>query len=192
MPGVVSKTRVYRVTYALTRPLVPVLRHFPRIFTTFGRLSHDDITCCNLNHFTARTHDMKAFIPYLNFDGNTREAMEFYAKCLDAQLEVQTFGDVKAPHPGAEDRVMHARLTRGSAVLLASDPMPGMPITVGNNVWITQDCESVEEIDRLFVAFGEGGTVIMKLDNTFWGARFGMLTDKFGINWMFNCELPKT
>jgi len=133
---------------------------------------------------------VKAFLPYLNFDGNTREAMTFYQKCLGAQLEIQTFGDMKAPFPGQENSVMHARLSKGSAVLMASDPMPGTPVLVGNNVWITQDCESVEEIERLFVAFGEGGTVIMPLADQFWGARFGMLTDKFGINWMFNHELP--
>ena len=134
---------------------------------------------------------MKSFGPYLHFDGNTREAMTFYQKCLDAELEIQTFGDVKAPFPGSEDRVMHARLSKGSAVLMASDPMADAPFIPGNNVWLSQDCESIEEIERLFLAFGEGGHVIMPLEDTFWGARFGMLTDKFGTQWMFNHELPK-
>ena len=133
---------------------------------------------------------MKSFDPYLNFDGNTREAMEFYQKCLGAELTIQTFGEAKAPFPGMEDRIMHARLVSGPAVLMASDAMPGKPITVGNNVWVNQDCESVDEIERLFKAFGEGGKVVMPLADQFWGARFGMLTDRFGINWMFNCPLP--
>jgi PhnB protein len=56
---------------------------------------------------------------------------------------------------------------------------------------VSIDCESVAETDRLFAAFGEGGKVTMALQNMFWGAYFGMLIDKFGISWMFNCELPK-
>lgn len=136
---------------------------------------------------------MRAFIPYLNFDGNTREVMTFYKNCFggSAELTMQTFGDVKSGDASMADRIMHARLSGGTMVLMASDSMPQMPVLVGNNVWITQDCESVEEIERLFTAFSEGGKVIMPLANQFWGARFGMLTDKFGINWMFNHELPK-
>ena len=97
---------------------------------------------------------MKAVQPSLNFDGNTRDAMTFYQKCIDGELTIQTFGDVKAPGPpGTEDGVMHARLSKGSAVPMASNTMP--------------------------------------LADQFWGARFGMLTDKFRINWMFNCETKK-
>ena len=137
---------------------------------------------------------MKAFIPYLNFAGNTREAMEFYHKCMGpgAELTVQTFGEAQGAKGDLADRVMHARLSGATMVLMASDNMPDHQFIVGNNVWITQDCESVEEIDRLFAAFAEGGQVMMPLATQFWGARFGMLTDKFGINWMFNHELPKS
>lgn len=136
---------------------------------------------------------MKAFIPYLNFDGNTREAMTFYHKCMgpNADLSVQTFGEAQGVEGPAANRVMHARLSGGTMVLMASDTQPGSPYVVGNNVWITQDCESVEEIDRLFAAFSEGGKVLMPLATQFWGARFGMLKDKYGINWMFNHELAK-
>ena len=69
-------------------------------------------------------------------------------------------------------------------------PPQGMPITVGNNVWVNQDCKSVDEIERLFAALARGGKDVMPLADQFWGARFGMLTDKFGITWMFNCPLP--
>ncbi len=74
---------------------------------------------------------------------------------------------------------------------MASDSMPGMPLTVGNNIWVNIDCDSIPEIEQCFSALSEGGTVIMPLADQFWGARFGMLADKFGINWMLNCELPK-
>jgi PhnB protein len=138
---------------------------------------------------------MQGFIIYLNFDGNTRDAMTFYQQCLDAELTIQTFGDMKAPGmpktPGSEDRVVHARLTKGSAVVMASDTMPGAKLVQGNNFLINIACESLAEIERLFAAFGAGGTVMMPLQDTFWGARFGMLTDKFGVQWMFNYDLPK-
>jgi PhnB protein len=135
---------------------------------------------------------MKAITPYLNFDGHTHEAMTFYHKILGGSLDIQTFGDLKAPGPpGSEKRVVHARITNGPVVLMASDTMPGMPFVQGNNIHINIDCDTVAELERLFTAFGEGGNVTMPLSDQFWGARFGMLTDKFGVRWMFNCELPK-
>jgi PhnB protein len=135
---------------------------------------------------------MKSCQPYLNFDGNTREAMTFYHTCIGGQLDVQSFSDLKIPTPpGAENRVMHARITNGSAVLMASDTPPGKTQKVGDNVWVNLDCSSVDEIERVFAAFSEGGTVVMPLGDQFWGARFGMISDKFDVNWMFNCDLPK-
>ena len=86
---------------------------------------------------------------------------------------------------------MHARLTKGQAVLMASDTTPGMPYQQGNNFSININCESLAEIERLFTAFSEKGKVTVPLQDTFWGARFGMLTDQFGVNWMFNFELSK-
>ena len=137
---------------------------------------------------------MKALYGYLNFDGNTREAMEFYARCLRAELSIRSFKDAGVPGPpGSEDRIIHARLSQGNAVLMASDSMPGAPFVQGNNVYISVDCESAEEIERLFKAFSEGARNIgMELQDAFWGARFGMLTDKFGMAWMFNYELPSS
>jgi PhnB protein len=135
---------------------------------------------------------MKALSIYLNFDGNACEAMTFYQKCLDADLFLQTFKDAKVPAPqGAEDRIVHARLQKGSAVLMASDTLPGMPFTPGNNFSISIECGSILELDTLFKAFSDGGKITMAVQDTFWGARFGMITDKFGVSWMFNCELPK-
>ena len=135
---------------------------------------------------------MKAFQPYLNFDGNTREAMTFYQKSLGGDLQMQSFADAHVPGPpGSENRVMHARLARGNAVLMASDTMPGHPFSQGTNVHVNVDCESVEEIEKAFKAMSQGGQVVMPLADQFWGARFGMLVDKFGVHWMFNCELPK-
>jgi PhnB protein len=135
---------------------------------------------------------MKAFQVYLNFDGNCREAMTFYQRALDAELEIQSFGDVQMEGPpGSENRIMHARLSKGGNVVMASDTMPGMQFTQGNNFHINIDCDSTEELERYFSALGDGGKVTMEPQDTFWGARFGMLVDRFGVGWMFNCELKK-
>ena len=87
---------------------------------------------------------------------------------------------------------MHARLAGGSAELMASDTMPGHQFTKGNNIHVSVQCDTVEEIDRMFKAFSEGATVTMPLADQFWGAKFGMLIDKFGVNWMFNCYLKQS
>jgi len=136
---------------------------------------------------------MKALVTYLNFDGNAREAMTFYAKCLGGDLTLSPFSEMPGNHPPeAKDRIMHARISNGSdAVLMASDTMPGMPFHLGNNFSVSIPCESAQEIDQLFAALSEGGKVSMPLADQFWGARFGMLTDRFGIHWMLNFDHPK-
>jgi PhnB protein len=136
---------------------------------------------------------MKQLHPYLNFDGTCREAMTFYGKCLGAELQVMPFSKMPGNVPkGAEDRVMHSCLMNGSALLMASDTMPGTPLQPGTNFSVSIQCESLEEIERLFAALCKNGKVMMPLDDMFWGARFGMLTDQFGIQWMLNFELPKS
>jgi PhnB protein len=136
---------------------------------------------------------MRGFNTYLNFDGNTAEAMRFYEQSLDAELNMRTFGDMPGGGgpPGSENRVMHARLVKGGAVIMASDSMPDSEVVMGNNFFINIDCETAAEQDRYFKALAAGGAVLMPLQETFWGARFGMLADKFGVQWMLNCELPK-
>lgn len=135
---------------------------------------------------------MRGIQTYLTFDGSTREAMTFYQKCLGAELSIRSFRETGVETPkGAEDRIVHARLQKGTAVLMASDTLPGMPFKQGANFSINIDCESIPEIEKLFEAFSEGSQVTMPLQDTFWGARFGMITDRFGVSWMFNHELPK-
>jgi PhnB protein len=132
---------------------------------------------------------MKGITTYLIFNGNCGEAMKFYAKCLDAKLDLMRFSDAPMDSPKeAKDRIMHAHLQRGSSAIMASDTMPGMPHQDGNNFSIAIGCETVSEIDKLFSALSEKGKVTMPLQETFWAPRFGMLTDQFGINWMLNLE----
>lgn len=138
---------------------------------------------------------MKRAVTYLNFDGNCRAAMTFYAKCLQAQEP--TFmpfsvapSEMADAAKAAPDRIMHVEIVSGPVTLMASDTMPGMPFRQGNNFAISIDCESEQELQRLFASLGEGGSVIMPVSDVFWGGRFGMLTDRFGIGWMFSFHEP--
>jgi len=135
---------------------------------------------------------MKSLTTYLTFDGTCREAMTFYAKCLGGDLLMMPASEAPGkPMPGAENKIMHARISKGgSVVLMASDSMHGT-VQAGYNFSISIDCDSEAEIDSLFAALGEGGKVTVPLADAFWGARFGMLIDQFGIQWMFNFEKPK-
>jgi PhnB protein len=140
---------------------------------------------------------MKATITYLNFDGNCRAAMEFYAKALGAELTIMPFSDMPGDAfkaEGAKDRIMHARLMKKGlpyAILMASDIMPGMPYQQGTNFSVSVGCDSLDEIKSLFAAMSEGGAVTMPLQDQFWGAHFGMVKDQFGVHWMFDYEYPK-
>jgi PhnB protein len=135
---------------------------------------------------------MNGINTYLTFNGNCREAVTFYAKCLGAELQLMTFADapMESP-PDLREKVMHAAVRKGTHVVMASDSAPGATVQVGDNFHICIQCESAEEIDRLFKALSEKGEITGPLQDTFWGARFGTLKDQFGINWMFNFEIPK-
>ena len=133
---------------------------------------------------------------YLTFDGNCREAFEFYRSVFGGEFQTfQTFGDGPPDMPvpeGEKDRVMHVSLPVGSSVLMGSDSATGFgpPVVVGNNFSVSIDVESRERCDEVFAALSAGGNVLMPLQETFWGSYFGHWTDKFGINWMASYALP--
>ncbi len=132
---------------------------------------------------------MRSLNTYLTFDGNCREAMTFYATALDAPVDIM---DASQGPCAPEDagRVLHARMVKGNLRLMASDTMSMTPYKLqpGNNFSLSLDCDDAEEQDTVFARLAEGGAVRMPLQDTFWGARFGMLTDRFGIQWMFNFD----
>ncbi|MEI9811644.1 MAG: VOC family protein [Acidobacteriota bacterium] len=134
---------------------------------------------------------MKALTTYLHFAGTCRQVMSFYKECFGAELELNTYPtSTGQPSTDPAARIMHAQLTRdGHPILMASDHPESGALDVGNAFSIAIDCESVEEIDRLFAALAQGGEATMPPTDAPWGARFGMLTDKFGIPWMLNCYL---
>ena len=129
--------------------------------------------------------------PYLAFNGNCKEAMMFYKDCLGGELMMQTVAEspnaAQMP-PEAQQGIMHARLTKdGVDILMASDGM-GNEITAGSNISLSLNCTSDEEIKSLFEKLSADGNVTMPLADQFWGATFGMLTDKFGMHWMLNYQ----
>jgi len=136
---------------------------------------------------------MEAIVPYLNFNGNAAEALAFYAGALDGKiLYQQTFGE--SPMPSTEEmkhKIMHATFEAGNLVLMVSDCPPGQSVTSGTNISLSLNFPDMASIEKTFVALSHGGKITMELQDTFWGARFGMLTDRFGINWMFNYDIPK-
>lgn len=128
---------------------------------------------------------------YITFNGQAREAMTFYKNCLGGELTLQPVGDMPLEgqcEGAAPETIMHSSLIKDGMVLMASDMMGGQDFIVGNNISLTINCSTEEEINTFFSNLSAGGRVIMPLKVEFWGALFGVLTDKFGINWMFNYD----
>ncbi len=134
---------------------------------------------------------------YLNFDGTTKEAFEFYRSVFGGEFtQFGTYADApKDLHipERYKDRVMHISLPIGESTLMGTDHVPnlGLPLVVGNNVSIITNCENKQRCDELFAKLSTGGEVRMPLEKTFWSAYFGMCKDKFGINWMINKDVTQ-
>lgn len=131
-----------------------------------------------------------SFVPYLNFDGTTTEAMTFYAKVFDADdLQIFRFGDAE-PTEGMEvppdyaDRAMNATLTLGDQRLMASDYPPGMPPETQAGVSVAHTAASRARAEEIYAALSEGGEVTMPFGDVFWADGFGMCKDRFGTHWM--------
>src|ERR1051326_7708985 len=129
--------------------------------------------------------------PYLNFNGNCAEAFDSYAKVLGGKdLRVMTFKDAPPDMPVPPEHknmVMHARFTVGGDTIMGSDA-PGGRYNKPQGFFVNIGVDTPEEADRIFAALAKDGSISMPIAETFWAKRFGMLTDKFGIPWMVNCE----
>lgn len=134
---------------------------------------------------------MKQLNVYLAFPGNCEEALHFYKDCLSGEItSLQRYGDT--PVEASEEhkqRVMHAEFKADGIYFMASDSMPGQSVTPGEAVQLSINLTDATEQEAIFSKLSAGGRVDMPLQDTFWGARFGMLTDKYGIHWMLNREL---
>jgi PhnB protein len=141
---------------------------------------------------------MLSFNPYLNFMGNTEEAMNFYKTVLGGQFTLfQRYGDIPGGDKMPADdqqKINHISLTLPNGLtLMATDLLAsmGQQLAKGNNFYICVNAESEKEVDRLFKGLSEGGKIEMPVNRTFWGAYFGMCADKFGIQWMLNYTYTK-
>jgi len=125
--------------------------------------------------------------PYISFDGNAKEAMEFYRQVFGGELRLNTFGEYGAPADQGGDKIMHAQLeTESGYTLMASDTPPGMTHKPGENITISLSGDDADSLRGYWEKLATGGTVTMPLEKQMWGDEFGSLTDKFGIPWMVN------
>jgi PhnB protein len=131
---------------------------------------------------------------YINFNGNCREAVEFYEQVFGTEkTNFMTFGEAP-PDPQfvlpeeAKNLVVHTRLNIYGSTVMFSDVFPGMPFVEGNNITFTIGSKNQDEIKSLFGKLKEGGKIGMELQETFWSKCYGNLTDKFGIGWQFNYD----
>jgi len=132
--------------------------------------------------------------PYINFKGNCEEAINFYKEKLGAEvLYLGRYGDSPMKGKAPDDKVMHCTLKIGDSQLMACDSVfEEYPVVVGNNITLAIGTHDTEQADKMFDQLSEGGQVTFPLQETFWAKKFGMLIDKFGINWMVNCESEGT
>jgi len=135
-----------------------------------------------------------AFHPYLNFDGNCREAFTRYQEIFGGELQILSMkdmpGDDPAP-PELADMVMHAALVLDDDVLMASDARPGEPFGPVQGMYCNFGTADADEARRVFEALAEGGTVEMPIAESFFSPAFGICTDRFGTPWMVVAEAPQ-
>ena len=129
--------------------------------------------------------------PYVRFDGNAREAMEFYKDVFGGELTLNTFGEYGTEDPALADKTMHAQLeTDRGFTLMASDTPPGMDHSTGDNIAVSLSGEDADDLRGYWNGLSNGGTVTVPLEKQMWGDEFGMCTDRFGIPWMVNITQP--
>lgn len=139
---------------------------------------------------------MATINPYLNFLGNTEEVFNFYKSVFGGEFAMlQRFKDT--PDSGSNlpetdrNKIMHIALPLGkNNVLMGTDALEsaGHTVTMGNNLSLSINADSKEEADKIYNGLSAGGSIEMPIQDTFWGAYFGMFTDKFGVKWLVNFD----
>jgi PhnB protein len=132
-------------------------------------------------------------IPYIIFDGDAKEALAYYCDVFQGEVAgLQTFAEADFPTPPeADDRIMHAQFRKDGLLFMVSDAFPGHPVEKGNNISLALELDSEDEINKLYAALSQKGTVLMELQDTFWGAKYGKVKDHFGIVWDINYTISK-
>jgi PhnB protein len=130
--------------------------------------------------------------PYVSFDGNAREAMEFYKSVLGGTLTLNTYGELggqDVPHP---DRIMHGQLdSELGFILMGADHPPGEEHKPGNTMTVSLSGDDGDKLRDYWGKLSDGGTVSVPLEKQMWGDDFGMCEDRFGTTWMVNIGQPQ-
>ena len=128
--------------------------------------------------------------PYITFDGNAREAMEFYQAALGGELAMNTFAEYGDPGPEG-DKIMHAILeTPDGFTLMSSDTPPGSEPSGGSSISVSLSGDDADKLRDYWSKLTDDATILMPLEKQVWGDEFGQFTDKFGIQWMLNIAGP--
>ena len=128
--------------------------------------------------------------PYISFEDNTRQAMEFYKDVFGGKLTMTTF---RESHAGESDLIMHSMLEADNGItFMASDAPPGMAPDRGTSIRMSLSGDNEAELRGYWQKLSAGAAIELPLETAPWGDAFGMLTDKFGIQWMVNITGPKS
>lgn len=130
--------------------------------------------------------------PYIIFNGNCSEALEFYVAALGAEvLYSGKYGDSPMSQPGIEDKIIHATIKVGDSHIMMADDVRPEAAAAGGNISLAIGLNDTGSAASIFDKLSAGGNVTMPMQKTFWAESFGMLTDKFGVSWMINCDKPQ-
>lgn len=126
--------------------------------------------------------------PYLTFYGQAREAAQFYARVFGMEIvEMNTYGESNFPTPpNADDLIIHGHLKKGPMEFMVADSSENKSLTNHNGISLVVECDSSEEAEQFYKGLSEEGTVLMELQDTFWGAKYGKVRDKYGFVWDLN------
>ncbi len=131
--------------------------------------------------------------PYITFDGNAREAMEFYGEVLGGSLTVSTFGELGGATGSDADKVMHSQLESDLGfTLMGSDSPPGAPYNAGTNISVSLSGDDEDALRSYWERLSEGGTVTVPFEKQVWGDEFGALIDRFGVSWLVDIVHPQS
>jgi PhnB protein len=129
--------------------------------------------------------------PYITFDGNAKEALDFYQRVFGGEVSVNTFAEFGGP-PEKGDQIMHGQLeTDAGFTLMAADPAPGQTLSPGNNHSVSLSGDDADMLRGYWSALSDGGTVTVPLEKQMWGDEFGMCVDSYGVAWMVNITAPQ-
>ena len=131
--------------------------------------------------------------PYLNFNGNARQALEFYNSVFGGNLNVSTFADFGTPKDAPDaGKIMHGQLeTSAGYTIMAADTPPGMEYQGMHGFGVSLSGDDGDALRRYWDKLSEGGTVTAPIQKQAWGDEFGMCTDKFGVPWLVNISQPQ-